>query len=188
MDDIALAQPGDACAWCGKKLIMRRGIEVGHIFKLGTRYSDVLQAQYPDENGEPHLILMGCYGIGVGRLLGAAIEQNHDERGMALPSTISPYDVSLVALNIQNDSVAESAQALYDELRAAGIEVLFDDRNESAGVKFNDADLIGLPIRLVVSTRNIREGVVEAKARASDDAETVAAGDVVGKVKAMLAS
>ena len=187
VDDIALAQPGDACAKCGMKLIMRRGIEVGHIFKLGTRYSDVLQAQYPDENGEPHLILMGCYGIGVGRLLGAAIEQNHDERGMVLPSTIAPYDVSLVALNMQNDSVAESAKALYDELRAAGIEVLFDDRNESAGVKFNDADLIGLPVRLVVSTRNIREGVVEAKARASDDAETVAAGEVVGKVKAMLA-
>lgn len=188
VDDIALAQPGDACAKCGMKLIMRRGIEVGHIFKLGTRYSDVLEAQYPDENGESHLILMGCYGIGVGRLLGAAIEQNHDERGMVLPSTIAPYDVSLVALNMQNDSVAESAQALYDELRAAGIEVLFDDRNESAGVKFNDADLIGLPIRLVVSTRNIREGVVETKARASDDAETVAARDVVGKVKAMLAS
>ncbi|MDE2687558.1 MAG: proline--tRNA ligase [Chloroflexota bacterium] len=188
VDDIALAQPGDACAKCGMKLIMRRGIEVGHIFKLGTRYSDVLEAQYPDENGEPHLILMGCYGIGVGRLLGAAIEQNHDERGMVLPSTIAPYDVSLVALNMQNESVAESAQALYDELRAADIEVLFDDRNESAGVKFNDADLIGLPIRLVVSTRNIREGVVEAKARASDDAETVAAVEVVGKVKAMLAS
>lgn len=188
VDDIALAQPGDACAKCGAKLIMRRGIEVGHIFKLGTRYSDVLQAQYPDENGEPHLILMGCYGIGVGRLLGAAIEQNHDERGMVLPSTIAPYDVSLIALNMQNGSVAESAQSLYDELREAGIEVLFDDRNESAGVKFNDADLIGLPIRLVVSTRNIRDGVVEAKARASDDAETVAAGEVVGKVKAMLAS
>ncbi|MYC07395.1 MAG: proline--tRNA ligase [Chloroflexi bacterium] len=188
VDDIALAQPGDACAKCGMKLIMRRGIEVGHIFKLGTRYSDVLEAQYPDENGEPHLILMGCYGIGVGRLLGAAIEQNHDERGMVLPSTIAPYDVSLVALNMQNESVAESAQALYDELRAAGIEVLFDDRNESAGVKFNDADLIGLPVRLVVSTRNIREGVVEAKARASDDAETVATVEVVGKVKAILAS
>ena len=90
---------------------------------------------------------MGCYGIGVGRLLGAAIEQNHDENGMTLPATISPYQVSIVALNMQNETVAESAHALYDELRAAGLEVLFDDRNESAGVKFNDADLIGLPIR-----------------------------------------
>ena len=184
--DIALAQPGDSCEKCGTELVMRRGIEVGHIFKLGTRYSDVLEAHYPDENGEPHLILMGCYGIGVGRLLGAAIEQNHDENGMTLPATISPYQVSIVALNMQNETVAESAQALYDELRAAGLEVLFDDRNESAGVKFNDADLIGLPIRLVVSQRNIREGVVEVKRRSSSEPETVAAAEVVGKVKSML--
>ena len=155
--------------------------------KLGLRYSEVLDAHYPDEYGAPHPIQMGCYGIGVGRLLGAAIEQNHDDNGMVLPSTIAPYDVSLVALNMRNESVAEAAQTLYDELRAAGLEALFDDRNESAGVKFNDADLIGLPIRLVVSQRNIREGVVEVKRRASSDAETVPAGDVVGKVKAMLA-
>ena len=185
--DIALAQPGDACQKCGTELVMRRGIEVGHIFKLGTRYSDVLEAQYPDENGEPHLILMGCYGIGVGRLLGAAIEQNHDEHGMTLPGTIAPYQVSIVALNMQNDTVSGSAQALYDELRAAGLEVLFDDRNESAGVKFNDADLIGLPIRLVVSQRNIREGVVEIKRRSSSEPETIAAADVVGKVRSILA-
>jgi prolyl-tRNA synthetase len=186
VDDIALAQPGDSCEKCGTELVMRRGIEVGHIFKLGTRYSDVLEARYPDEQGEPKLILMGCYGIGVGRLLGAAVEQNHDEAGMALPATIAPYDVSLVALNMQNESVAESAQALYDELRKAGLEALFDDRNESAGVKFNDADLLGLPIRLVVSLRNIRDGVVEVKRRSSSDAETVAAEDVAAKVKAML--
>ena len=185
--DIALAQPGDSCEKCGTELVMRRGIEVGHIFKLGTRYSDVLEAHYPDESGEPHLILMGCYGIGVGRLLGAAIEQNHDDNGMTLPATIAPYQVSIVALNMQNETVSESAQALYDELRAAGLEVLFDDRNESAGVKFNDADLIGLPIRLVVSQRNIREGVVEVKLRSSSEPETVAAADVVGKVRSMLA-
>ena len=130
---------------------------------------------------------MGCYGIGVGRLLGAAIEQNHDENGMVLPATIAPYDVSLVALNMQNETVAESAQALYDELRGAGLEVLFDDRNESAGVKFNDADLIGLPIRLVVSLRNIRDSVVEVKRRSSSEAETVATTDVATEVKAMLA-
>ena len=105
---------------------------------------------------------------------------------MVLPATIAPYDVSLVALNMQNESVAESAQALYEELRNAGIEVLFDDRNESAGVKFNDADLIGLPVRLVVSQRNIRDGVVEVKRRASSDAETVAASEVVATVKALL--
>lgn len=187
VDDIALAQPGDSCEKCGTELVMRRGIEVGHIFKLGTRYSDVLEAHYPDEQGDPQLILMGCYGIGVGRLLGAAIEQNHDENGMVLPANIAPYDVSLVALNMQNESVAESAQALYDKLRNAGLEVLFDDRNESAGVKFNDADLLGLPVRLVVSQRNIRDGVVEVKRRTSSDAETVAVGEVAANVKAMLA-
>ena len=186
VDDIALAQPGDACQKCGIELVMRRGIEVGHIFKLGLRYSEILEANYPDDNGAPHPIQMGCYGIGVGRLLGAAIEQNHDDNGMVLPATIAPYDVSLVALNMRNDDVAAAASALYDDLRAAGIEVLFDDRNESAGVKFNDADLIGLPIRLVVSQRNIREGVVEVKRRASSDPETVAADEVVAKVKAML--
>ncbi len=185
--DIALAQPGDACIKCGDSLVMRRGIEVGHIFKLGTRYSDVLEAYYPDENGEQHLILMGCYGIGVGRLLGAAIEQNHDEKGMTLPASITPYDVALVALNVQNESVADAAQDLYDTLRRAGLEVLFDDRNESAGVKFNDADLIGLPIRLVVSQRNIRDGVVEVKRRSSSEAETVDTDQVIDKVKAMLA-
>lgn len=185
--DIALAQLGDSCEKCGTKLEMRRGIEVGHIFKLGTRYSDVIEAYYPDEHGAPHHILMGCYGIGVGRLLAAAIEQNHDDDGMVLPPTIAPYEVSLVALNMQNETVAESAQSLYEALGAARLEVLFDDRNESAGVKFNDADLIGLPVRLVVSQRNIREGVVEVKSRSSSDAEMVAVEDVAAKVKAMLA-
>ena len=185
--DIALAQEGYACQSCGAALTVRRGIEVGHIFKLGTRYSDVLDAHYPDENGAAHPIQMGCYGIGVGRLLGAAIEQNHDERGIALPAGIAPYDVSLVALNMQNDSVASAAEALYGELLGAGVDVLLDDRNESAGVKFNDADLIGLPIRLVVSLRNIREDVIEVKRRSSSDAESVAASEVVARVKAMLA-
>ncbi|CAI8037653.1 Proline--tRNA ligase [Geodia barretti] len=169
VDDIALAQRGDSCENWARATAM---------FWI---------AHYPDENGEPHLILMGCYGIGVGRLLGATIEQNHDENGMVLPATIAPYDVSLVALNMQNETVAESAQALYDELRGAGLEVLFDDRNESAGVKFNDADLIGLPIRLVVSLRNIRDSVVEVKRRSSSEAETVATTDVATEVKAMLA-
>ncbi len=185
--DIALAQEGHACQNCGAALVMRRGIEVGHVFKLGTRYSDVLDAHYSDENGAAHPIQMGCYGIGVGRLLGAAIEQNHDERGIVLPASIASYDVSLVALNMQNEKVSEAAQALYEDLRGAGVEALFDDRNESAGVKFNDADLIGLPIRLVVSARNIRESVVELKRRSASDAESVAASEVVGRVKAMLA-
>lgn len=185
--DIALAQEGYACAMCAGTLSARRGIEVGHVFKLGTRYSEALDAYYPDENGERQPIVMGCYGIGVGRLLGAAIEQHHDDNGMLLPASIAPYAVSLVALNSQNAEVAAAADALYRRLQDAGVETLYDDRAESAGVKFNDADLIGLPVRLVVSQRNIRNNIVEVKLRAGSDAEQVAADDVVGKVKSLLA-
>ncbi len=185
--DIGLAQDGYACAECSGSLTTRRGIEVGHVFKLGTRYSEVLGAYFPDENGEQRPYIMGCYGIGVGRLLGAAVEQHHDDNGMVLPATIAPYDVSLVALNARNEEVAAAADALYRRLTAAGVEVLYDDRAESAGVKFNDADLIGLPLRLVVSGRNIRNGVVEVKRRCSPDAETVLDADVVDRVKALLA-
>ena len=184
--DIALAQEGYACAMCDGTLSARRGIEVGHVFKLGTRYSEALNAYYPDENGEQQPIVMGCYGIGVGRLLGAAIEQHHDDNGMILPASIAPYAVSLVALNARNAEVAAAADALYRQLQDAGVETLYDDRAESAGVKFNDADLIGLPMRLVVSQRNIRNNIVELKRRAESDAEQVAAADVIDKVKSLL--
>ena len=184
--DIALAQEGYACAMCVGTLSARRGIEVGHVFKLGTRYSETLNAYYPDENGEQQPIVMGCYGIGVGRLLGAAIEQHHDDYGMILPASIAPYAVSLVALNARNAEVVAAADALYRQLWDAGVETLYDDRGESAGVKFNDADLIGLPVRLVVSQRNIRNNIVEIKRRAESDAMQVAADDVVSKVKSLL--
>ena len=116
---------------------------------------------------------MGCYGIGVGRLLAAAIEQNHDEAGIVFPTPIAPYDVHLVGLNTNVNEVVESADSLYEELSRAGLSVLFDDRNESPGVKFNDADLIGLPVRVVVSRRNLGQGVVEIKKRDSSESETV---------------
>ena len=184
--DIALAKDGDGCALCDGTLAARRGIEVGHVFKLGTRYSDSLDARFPDENGELRPYIMGCYGIGVGRLLAAAVEQRHDDKGMLLPPSIAPYHASLLALNAQDAEVATAADALYERLQGAGVEVLYDDRAESAGVKFNDADLIGLPLRLVVSRRNIRGGVVEVKRRNADEAEAVPADDVAAKVKAML--
>ena len=163
LTDIALAQAGYTCPLCPTVLVVRRGIEVGHIFKLGTRYSESLGAYFPDQDDVQRPIIMGCYGIGVGRLLGAAIEQHHDERGIVFPAPIAPYQVCLTALNVENADVAAAADALYDELRAAGVETLYDDRSESAGVKFNDADLLGLPVRLVVSARNLRQGVVEVK-------------------------
>ena len=171
--DIALAEEGHQCPKCDGTLVARRGIEVGHVFKLGTRYSEKLDAQYLDSSGERHLIIMGCYGIGVGRLLAAAIEQNHDEAGIVFPTPIAPYDVHLVGLNTNVNEVVESADSLYDELSRAGLSVLFDDRNESPGVKFNDADLIGLPVRVVVSRRNLGQGVVEIKKRDSSESETV---------------
>ncbi len=184
--DIALAQAGGECARCGGELYEGRGIEVGHVFKLGTRYSEALNAQYLDQEGRRHPIIMGCYGIGVERLLAAAIEQNHDERGIVFPAPIAPYDVHLVALNTNVEEVSAAGDRLYDELRGAGRSVLYDDRGGSAGVKFNDADLIGLPVRVVVSRRNVNQGVVEVKGRGAADAVTVALDGALEAVDELL--
>ncbi len=184
--DIALAEEGHLCATCTSPLATSRGIEVGHVFKLGTRYSDILDASFPDADGQDRPFMMGCFGIGVGRMLSAAIEQHHDEAGILFPAPISPYQVALVALNAQDRKVAAAADALYDDLREAGLEVLYDDRPESAGVKFNDADLLGLPVRLVVSPRNLARGVVELKRRSDSDPRTVPSDDVVRTVREML--
>ena len=186
--DIALAEEGHQCPRCSSTLTTSRGIEVGHVFKLGTRYSEVIGAYFPDADGDQRPIIMGCYGIGVGRLLGAAIEQHHDDAGILFPTPIAPYQVSLTALNVQDDEVAAAADALYGNLRDAGVQVLYDDRPESAGVKFNDADLLGLPIRLVVSPRNLKQGVVEVKRRADSESTTVPAADAVAKVKELLSA
>ena len=187
LTDIALAEEGSECTECDSAFKSARGIEVGHIFKLGTKYSEVLGAVYPDENGVQKPIVMGCYGIGVGRLLAAAIEQNHDEAGMVLPASIAPFEVLLTALNVRNAEVAEEAAALYDEMRAAGLDVLYDDREESAGVKFNDADLLGLPVRVVVSPRNLKNGEVEVKPRSGGEARMVARAETVASVREVLA-
>ena len=166
-----------------------RGIEVGHIFKLGSFFSETLGAQYLDQEGQLRPMLMGCYGIGVGRLLAAAIEQNHDDKGIVFPAPIAPYQVHLVGLNLSNVDVADAAETLYQQLWAEGLDTLFDDRlEESAGVKLNDADLLGLPVRLVVSPRNLRSGVVELKGRADSEAITVDASEVMQRVREMLAS
>jgi prolyl-tRNA synthetase len=161
-----------------------RGVEVGHIFKLGTFFSEALGANYLDRDGQHRPIVMGCYGIGVSRVLAAAIEQNHDENGIIFPSPIAPYQVYLVGLNMSDESVAAAATELYDQLWAAGVETLFDDREDAAaGVKFNDADLIGLPLRLVVSPRNLRQGMVEVRRRTESEAQMVAVESVVDTVR-----
>ena len=187
--DITLAQPGHGCPNCGTPMEAARGIEVGHIFKLGSFFSEALGAQYLDQGGQLRPMLMGCYGIGVGRLLAAAIEQNHDDKGIVFPAPIAPYQVHLVGLNLSDPAVANAANALYQQLWDDGTETLFDDRiEESAGVKLNDADLLGLPVRLVVSPRNLRSGMVELKGRADSDATMVPADEVVQQVRDLLPS
>ena len=187
--DIALSQPGHLCPRCGHSLETSRGIEVGHIFKLGTFYSEALGALYLDGEGHQRPIIMGCYGIGVGRLLAAAIEQNHDEQGIIFPASIAPYQVHLVGLNLAKQEVAEAADRLYQDLWEQGIETLYDDRtDETAGVKLNDADLLGLPIRLVISPRTLSSSAVELKGRREAEASLVPMGQLVTTIQDRLAS
>ena len=185
--DIAFAREGHICTRCGTLLQSGRCIEVGHIFKLGTFFSEILGAHYLGSDGQKRPIMMGCYGIGVGRLLAAAIEQSHDDAGIIFPAPIAPYHVNLVGLNLSDTGVAQAADALYNRLWQEGIETLYDDRtDEAAGAKFNDADLMGFPVRLVVSPRTLRQDSVEIKGRQETEATVVPAADVVGKVIAYL--
>ena len=184
--DLALAKAGYPCPKCGTSLESVRGIEVGHVFKLGTFYSERLGANFVDEGGQQRPIIMGCYGIGVGRLLGAAIEQNHDDRGIMFPLPIAPYQVHLVGLNLEREDVRIVAEELYDMMQNDNLEVLYDDREESAGVKFNDADLLGLPVRLVVSTRNLRENMVEVRQRTEEDGKLIPLSEVAGLIRELI--
>ena len=189
LTDIALARPGQLCPRCGSMLEATKGIEVGHIFKLGTFFSEALGAVFLDSEGQQQPIIMGCYGIGVGRLLAAAVEQNNDDNGIVFPTPIAPYQTHLVGLNMSNQEVADAGDRLYLEMEAAGIEVLYDDREDAAaGVKFNDADLLGLPVRLVVSPRNMKNGVVEVKGRTESEAGSVSPDGVVAEVRRRLAA
>jgi prolyl-tRNA synthetase len=185
--DIATAQTGHGCSTCGQPLDTVRGIEVGHVFKLGTFFTRTIGAEYTDEQGALQAIVMGCYGIGVTRVLAAAIEQNNDDKGVIFPAPIAPFDVHLVALNPDDPAVAANAEALYTSLQAQGYEVLYDDRDERAGVKFNDADLLGLPVRVVTSPRNLENNVIEIKRRRDPEAVKVALDDVAKTVAELLA-
>ena len=184
--DIAKAEAGHRCPKCGGELQSTRGIEVGHIFKLGTIFSQAQEAFYLDSEGNQKTMVMGCYGIGLGRLLAAAVEQNHDENGIIWPIPIAPYHVYLCALDMDNQQVASASENLYAELRGNGVEVLFDDRVESAGVKFNDADLLGMPVRLVVSKRTLKSDGAEFKVRGEKEAENVPLGEVAARLKALI--
>ena len=182
LSDVALAREGDLCVSCGHVLAQVRGIEVGHVFKLGTFFTDKLDAKYLDNEGTQRSIIMGCYGIGVGRLLAASVECNNDEKGIIFPPSIAPFQIYLCALNIENSLVQNEAEKVYGNLQKEGLEVLFGDRIGSAGVKFNDADLLGIPVRLTVSPRTLEKGSVELKGRTEQDAQLVKLGDVTAAV------
>jgi len=185
--DIAAACEGDGCPQCGKPLRAWRGVEVGNIFKLGTRYTEAMGATYLDEDGRPQPIVMGSYGIGLGRLLACVAEEHHDDKGLIWPVTVAPYQVSLVWLGGSAETQA-TAERIYQTLRAGGVEVLFDDRVASPGVKFNDADLIGLPLRVTVSDRALAQGGVELKRRDQADKHIVPESELLAAVRAELQS
>jgi prolyl-tRNA synthetase len=184
--DIAAAKEGDACPECGGPLRTSGGVEVGNIFKLGTRYTEAMGCSFLDKDGKSKPVIMGSYGIGVGRLLACIAEEHHDERGLIWPVSVAPYHVHLVALAGGAGTVEETANRLYEELRAAWVEVLYDDREESPGVKFMDADLIGLPLRLTVGERALAQGGVELKRRDGKESAIVAMEEVVARVKSEL--
>lgn len=186
--DIALARPGDSCPKCGGILLSNRGIEVGHVFKLGTFLSERLGAYFLDSNGISRPIVMGCYGIGLGRLFAAAVEQNHDDKGIIWPIAIAPYHIYLCPLRMENSDVASAAEKLYEDLTSAKLEVLYDDRYESPGVKFNDADLLGIPLRLTISPRTLEKQSVEIKWRNEDKAQLVSIKEAITVVKELLKS
>jgi prolyl-tRNA synthetase len=187
--DFALARAGNACPECGAGLTEKRGIEVGHLFKLGTRYSQALGATYLDAEGLAQPIVMGSYGIGTGRLMAVVVEQHHDEHGIIWPPEIAPYHLHLVNLGRDpEEETTQAAQALYADLLAQGFEVLYDDRNERAGVKFNDADLIGVPVRATVSRRSLAQGGVEVKRRDASERTIIPTEALAGEIHQLLDS
>ena len=182
-EDIASAYSGANCLRCGGTLHALRGSELGHIFKLGTKYSGLFDATYLDVEGVARPLLMGSYGIGISRMMGLAVEQSHDEKGITWPFSIAPYHVALVGLDLDKQETSQVAEKLYADLLAIGVEVLFDDRTESAGVKFNDADLIGLPLRLVVSKRSLKNDGIELKLRTQRTSRIVPLADAVSVIQ-----
>ena len=172
----------DPCPKCGGKLIFAKGIETGQVFKLGTRYSEKLNAKYLDENGKEQTIVMGCYGIGVSRTMAACVEQNYDEKGIIWPKNIAPYQVIVIPVQVNDELQYQKAEDLYLKLREEGFEAVLDDRKERIGVKFNDADLIGYPLRITVG-KKIADGLVEFKGRKDSESEDIDINNVISRVK-----
>jgi prolyl-tRNA synthetase len=183
--DLRNVMAGDACPRCESGVMeMWRGIEVGHVFKLGTKYSEKLGATYLDADGKECIIYMGCYGIGIGRTVAASIEQNHDENGIIFPIPLAPFHCSVVALNPGKEAgVLAEAEEIYFKLEKLGLEVLFDDRDERPGVKFKDNDLIGIPLRIVVGSKGLAEGKVELKNRKTGVMQLLPIEEAITQVK-----
>ena len=180
--DLREVTEGDSCPKCGGNLVFAKGIEVGQVFKLGTKYSEKLNAKYLDENGKEQVMVMGCYGIGVSRTMAACVEQNFDEKGIIWPKNIAPYQVVIIPVQVNDEVQFQEAEKLYLNLLSEGFEAVLDDRKERIGVKFNDADLIGYPLRITVG-KKIGEGIVEFKARNNSESEDVNINEVISKVK-----
>jgi prolyl-tRNA synthetase len=184
--DLVVVAPDDACPRCGAALAVDRGIEVGHVFQLGAKYTVALDVRYQDDAGEQHPMVMGCYGVGVSRIIAAVAEQHHDDAGLAWPESLAPFAVHLVALPGRGESaerVSAAADRLYDELTGAGVEVLYDDRDASPGVKFADADLLGVPVRLTVGAKGVARGVAERRVRATGAEDELALDAVVAALR-----
>ena len=182
--DLRVVSPGDLCVRCGKPIRMTRALELGHLFKLGRRYSEAMGARVLDSKGEEVPLVMGSYGIGLERILSAAAEQNHDEDGMYLPRSIAPFDVVLTVANMDDPQVRAAGEKLYEEARSNGVDVLFDDRAERPGVKFKDADLIGVPYRVTLGKRKFEKGLAEIFTRSTKQVEDAKLEDVVRILKA----
>ncbi|MEW6068723.1 MAG: proline--tRNA ligase [Nitrospirota bacterium] len=181
--DIHIAKDGDLCSNCGSALKIERVIEIGNIFKLGTKYSAPLKAFYLDEKGQEKPIVMGSYGIGPARIAAAAIEQNYDKDGIIWPKSIAPFNIEILPLNMKDGKTVETAEKLYKDLSGKGWEILIDDRDERAGVKFKDADLIGIPIHIIIGEKNLKEGFVEIKDRKTREVMKVKVEEVVEKIQ-----
>jgi prolyl-tRNA synthetase len=186
MTDIALARAGYTCSKCHGKLSLSRGIEVGHVFKLGTFISERFGASFLDSDGKSRPIVMGSYGIGLGRLLAAIVEQSHDDKGIIWPLSVAPHQVYLCPLSLDKSAILRTAESTYQELQGEGIEVLFDDRDDSPGIKFNDADLLGIPLRLTLSPRTLQSQSVEAKWRKEKETQLLPLDNLAAHVSGLL--
>jgi len=185
--DIAKILDGGICPACGKAAIaLKRGVEVGNIFQLGQKYSKSMNMTYLDQNGKAQHPIMGCYGIGVGRTMASVCEVSHDDYGPIWPMSIAPWQVHICAIRADNPEVAAAANGLYESLQAQGVEVLFDDRKVSAGFMFSDADLMGVPVRVIISPKTLARGVVELKTRDKSIARDLELDTVAEEVKALV--